>query len=330
MTNITALPVATQDRDVSTQAMVFDPAVIAGMQRMGEMMASAKITVPKHLQGSPADCLAIIIQAAQWRMNPYAVAQKTHIINGALGYEAQLVNAVIQQSGAIRGRFHYEYRGEGQSVECRVGAIPVGESDVVWNEWLSAASVTTKNSPLWKTNPKQQLGYLQVKNWARQYVPGALLGVYSVDELEDEPERDMGQALVIPEPTPSASRTNDVKAKLAAKRGKAEPAPEVHEVLSAIASAETLEALEATKPLIKGLTGEDRAQAIDAGKARREALETPPDLELTPPEPVDQILAGIARSSVEDLDIWLEEARIQQIDDEGMARITAAIEGRKA
>ena len=40
-------------------------------------------------------------------MNPFAVAQKTHVVNGSLGYEAQLVNAVVQASGAIDGRFHY-------------------------------------------------------------------------------------------------------------------------------------------------------------------------------------------------------------------------------
>jgi hypothetical protein len=35
------------------------------------------------------------MQAAQWGMNPFAVAQKTHVVNGTLGYEAQLVNAVV-------------------------------------------------------------------------------------------------------------------------------------------------------------------------------------------------------------------------------------------
>jgi hypothetical protein len=186
----------TDHRSVSTQAMVFDPEIIAGMQRMAIMMADARVTIPKHLQGNPADCLAIIMQAAQFGINPFAMAQKTHIVNGTLGYEAQLINAVIANSGAIRGRFHYEYRGTGANIECRVGAIPSGDSDVVWGEWLSAASVTTKNSPLWKTNPKQQLGYLQVKNWARQYAPGAIMGVYTADELREIPEREMGPAAV--------------------------------------------------------------------------------------------------------------------------------------
>jgi hypothetical protein len=77
-------------------------------------------------------------------------------------------------------------------VECRVGAVIRGESGITWGEWISAATVQVKNSPLWKTNPKQQLGYLQVKNWARMYTPGAILGVYSDDELAAHPmERDI-------------------------------------------------------------------------------------------------------------------------------------------
>lgn len=35
------------------------------------------------------------MQAVQWGMNPFAVAQKTHFVSGKIGYEAQLVNAVI-------------------------------------------------------------------------------------------------------------------------------------------------------------------------------------------------------------------------------------------
>jgi len=148
------------------------------------MMAKSSVTVPDHLKGKPADCMAIAMQAMQWGMNPFAVAQKTHIVSGRLGYEAQLVNAVVQQSNAIRGAFSYEFQGSGDALECRVGAVLRGESEVTWGEWLRSGSVTTKNSPLWKVNPKQQLGYLQVKNWARLYAPGAILGVYTPDELE--------------------------------------------------------------------------------------------------------------------------------------------------
>ena len=168
-----------------TSSLVLDVPRMEAMMTMAKIMAEGKATLPKHFQGSPADCLAVIMQAMQWQMNPFAVAQKTHIVNGTLGYEAQLVNAVVQTSGAITGAFKYEYRGEGNQLECRAGAVLRGETQVTWGEWLLISTVKTKNSPLWATNPKQQLGYLQVKNWARLYCPGAILGVYSTDELED-------------------------------------------------------------------------------------------------------------------------------------------------
>ena len=167
--------------------------------RMAELMAAGRATVPKHLQGSVADCMAVTLQALQWNMSPFAVAQKTHLVNGTLGYEAQLVNAVLQSTGAIVGEFEYEYSGEGDKMACRVGAIPRGKKEVVWGEWLGISAVTTKNSPLWKTNPKQQIAYLQVKNWARLYKPGAILGVYTADELEAPGEKFMGPAEVVPQ-----------------------------------------------------------------------------------------------------------------------------------
>lgn len=155
------------------------------IERIAVRMAEGRMTVPEYLRGNVGDCMAIAMQAMLWNMDPFAVAQKTHIVSGRLGYEAQLVNAVLQNSGAIHNAPAYEYRGDGNSLECRVGCVLRGEEVMRWGEWLSVAAITTKNSPLWKTNPRQQIGYLQVKNWARAFCPGAILGVYTVDELLD-------------------------------------------------------------------------------------------------------------------------------------------------
>lgn len=164
---------------------VLDSDNLDKMVLVAEQLANSRISVPEHLRGNVGDCLAIVTQAMLWNMNPFAVAQKTHLVSGRLGYEAQLVNAVLQNSGAVRGFPNYDYRGDGATLECRVGFVPRGESDILWGEWVRSSDITVKNSPLWKTNPKQQLGYLQVKNWARAFCPGAILGVYTVDELED-------------------------------------------------------------------------------------------------------------------------------------------------
>lgn len=179
-------------------AFLFDSQRMRALMDFADMMSKAVVTVPKHLHGKPADCLAITLQAMRWRMDPYVVGGKTHVVNGNLGYEAQLVVAVLKNSGAVKGRPHYEYRGDGNTLECRAGFVPAGEDAIVWTEWLSISGITTKNSPLWKVNPKQQFGYLQARNWARLYAPDALLGVYTEDELQVVPmqpaERHMGPA----------------------------------------------------------------------------------------------------------------------------------------
>jgi hypothetical protein len=195
---------------ISTTDMILDYRAMESMNTLANLMANGQATVPKHLQGNPADCMAIIMQAAQWRMNPFAVAQKTHVVSGTLGYEAQLVNAVISSSKAINGRFHYdsggnwEVKGDGsaqkiqagvnvnkgnkidQSCWVMCGAILSGEDEITWGERLYLADVTTQNSALWKTNPRQQGYYLALKYWARLYAPAVIMGVYSSDELEPE------------------------------------------------------------------------------------------------------------------------------------------------
>lgn len=184
--------VTTQEHhDTSTGNLVLDATSMAAIMEFAKFMSSGKSTLPVHLQGSTSDCMAIVIQSMQWGMNPFAVAQKTHIISGTLGYEAQLVNAVISSSKAIEGRFHYKYSGDWDGTKpdpkrcVIVGAKLRGEDDIQWGEPLFPAKVTTKNSPLWKTAEKQQASYLAVKYWGRIFCPAVMLGVYTTDELQD-------------------------------------------------------------------------------------------------------------------------------------------------
>ncbi|MDU6819672.1 RecT family recombinase [Leclercia adecarboxylata] len=191
---------------ISASNAVFNVQALGQLTAFAELMAQSAVTVPKHLAGKPADCMAIVMQAMQWGMNPYAVAQKTHLVNGVLGYEAQLVNAVISSSSAIVGRFHYEYGGDWEKIAgkkdgrdelglfVRVGAVLRGENDITWGENIYLADITTRNSPLWKTAPKQQIAYLAVKYWARLYCPEVILGVYSPDEVEPRTEKEINPA----------------------------------------------------------------------------------------------------------------------------------------
>lgn len=191
---ITSQPGAT----VGTAAAIFSPEGMDRLVRFATLMADSKATVPAHLAGKPADCLAVTMQAAQWGMNPFAVAQKTHVVNGTLGYEAQLVNAVVSSSNLLATRLNYKWDGDWSKVSGKTDKSP-SLTVTVWATLkgeseprtltISMAQAGVRNSPLWEQDPRQQLAYLCVKRWARLHAPDALLGVYTPDELQEAAPR---------------------------------------------------------------------------------------------------------------------------------------------
>ncbi|HDS3784405.1 TPA: recombinase RecT [Enterobacter ludwigii] len=191
---ITSQPGAT----VGTAAAIFSPEGMDRLVRFATLMADSKATVPAHLAGKPSDCLAVTMQAAQWGMNPFAVAQKTHVVNGTLGYEAQLVNAVVSSSNLLATRLNYRWDGDWSKVNGKsdkspnltvtVWATLKGESEPR-ELTISMAQAGVRNSPLWEQDPRQQLAYLCVKRWARLNAPDVLLGVYTPDELQETAPR---------------------------------------------------------------------------------------------------------------------------------------------
>jgi hypothetical protein len=95
--------------------------------KFAEVMAAGVATVPKHLQGNVADCMAVVMQATQWEMNPFAVAQKTHVTQGGvLGYEAQLISAVVTARAPVKEQFHYTFIGDWSTV---LGKVEERKSD---------------------------------------------------------------------------------------------------------------------------------------------------------------------------------------------------------
>lgn len=221
------------------------------LERLADLMASGRATVPGHLKGSKGDCFAICLQSMQWGMNPFAVAQKTHLINGTLGYEAQLVAAVINNSGLLKERLKFEWSGpwekiigkfkqvesrtkkddnglpkkyivpdwsiaDEQGLKVKVWATLKGESQPRVLELL-LTQARTRNSTLWTEDPKQQLAYLAEKRWGRLHTPDVILGVYTPDELHQPGEHFMGMADVVepgdgaPAPTETASQVEPAK-----------------------------------------------------------------------------------------------------------------------
>lgn len=154
------------------------------MMEFAKLMAISDVAIPKHLRKNPGACLAICIQASAWRMDPFSVANKSYSVNDRLAYEAQLVNAVILRRAPIVGRFQISYTGENDKLKCKVKVDLRGGGSVEY-ESPPIGTIVTKNSPLWKSDPQQQLFYFSSRSMCRRHFPDVLLGVYTPDELSE-------------------------------------------------------------------------------------------------------------------------------------------------
>ncbi|ADG20359.1 DNA single-strand annealing protein RecT-like protein [Paraburkholderia atlantica] len=266
-------PLAPSQTSGNSLDMVLDVATIQAINTIAETMAGGKVAIPVHLRGNKADCFAVAMQAFQWRMNPFAVAQKTHISQGGqLGYEAQLVNAVVSNLAPITGRPDYQFLGDWNKV---LGKVEERKSDKGGKYYVATytkgdeqglgvivrATLRGESEPRevtvmmsqayprfstqWATDPQQQICYLAIRKWARRFTPDVLLGVYTPDELSAErPETiDMGRADEVraAATTQAPSKTDSLRSRMASKRTGATAAdtPNADAMIRAIENATT-------------------------------------------------------------------------------------------
>lgn len=181
-TNNERLPMDSVGMSTGSTGAKIAPQNLAEVVKFAEVMCRADIALPKHLRGNAGACMAVALQALDWQMNPFAVASKSYQVNGAIAYEAQLIAAVVNTRSGIKGRLKYRYDGTGSDMTCTVTGVIDGDE----LEYTTPAigSITTKNSPLWKSDPQQQLGYFAARSWARRHTPEVILGVYDREEAE--------------------------------------------------------------------------------------------------------------------------------------------------
>ena len=178
-------PKAAALMELSPQAGGLGFTNMAQAMEFAKVMSISGIAIPKHLRGNVGACMAITIQAVEWKCSPFAVANKSYSVNDRLAYESQLVQAVILQRAPIKGRFKVEFNGEGGKRRCKVIATLIEGGTVDYTS-PEIDKIPVKNSPLWKGDPDQQLFYYSGRALCRRHFPDVLLGIYTPEELDAE------------------------------------------------------------------------------------------------------------------------------------------------
>lgn len=217
------------DPGIANQIVVSDSAGGVAFRDAGEMMEFAKMMavasggIREHLRSNPGACLAILTQALEWGLSPFAVANKSYYVNNQIAFESQLVQAVILKRAPIKGRIKFEYSGAGQDRACRAWARLKEDDEEV--EYLSPKlkDIKPQNSPLWKNDPDQQLAYFSGRSLCRRHFPDVLLGIYDREEVENAPRIGPDRARDVTPPRNLAEKLD----KLAHKPSEPQPEPVV-------------------------------------------------------------------------------------------------------
>jgi hypothetical protein len=178
-------------------------ASVADLARVADTLSRGEIAVPIHCRGKPGVCFALAMQALEWGVPVMSVITKSYVPRGGdrIGYESQLLHAVVEKNAPIKGRLRYEIIGEGDERRCKVWATFNGEDKpheyiseplfrmhpgYVTKEVNGETIKYVKGSQLWDTRPEVQMFYDASRQWARLFCPDVLLGAYTSDELQGD------------------------------------------------------------------------------------------------------------------------------------------------
>ena len=171
-------------RPASGGMMTIAPTSMGELFEFAKLMAVSRECVRKVFRDNPGACLAIALQAFRTGADPFAVANKAYLVNDQIAYEAQYIHAVINTSGILKKRLRPTYEGDGPTLCCTIRGEIHGEDEPLEYRSPPIGNIPTKNSPLWKSDPEQQLFYYSSRAWVRRYAPEVLLGMDTGEDIE--------------------------------------------------------------------------------------------------------------------------------------------------
>lgn len=266
----------------TTRQIGLTPQSLEAAMEMANLLAKSNM-VPKDYIGNPGNIIVAIQWGAEIGLPPLQAMQNLAVINGRPALWGDAVMALVRGSGLLED-FREEVTDQGATCTVkRRGEQPVSRHFSV--EDAKKAGLWGKQGP-WQQYPKRML-QMRARSWAiRDVFTDVLKGINIKEVLEDDEVKHMGQAEIIPNGQPAASRTDDIKAKLAARKaatpqpaqvmadGEAMKAlPDLPMVLTLIRDAGTPEELHGAIEMAKRLTSEgDKAEARKAFKARQAGM----------------------------------------------------------
>lgn len=170
--------------------IMMDAEAMAHIKQLGEIYAKSQ-WVPAHFRGKVADCMVALQLSLAMRIHPLQLMQHSFIIHGKPGFETQIAIAALNASGRTQGPPEYTFTGERGtddwgcfcSVIDRSGRRVDGPRITIG--LAKAEGWMGKKDSKWRTMPDQMLRYRAASWMIRSSYPEVMMGIQTVDELED-------------------------------------------------------------------------------------------------------------------------------------------------
>jgi hypothetical protein len=177
------------------------PVNLVQAMELSKLLSVAGAGVPLHCRNNPGICLRIVATASRFGIDPFLLADDSYVVtsdktgDSRLAFGAKSIHAMVLRSGVVDGRLEIAFEGQGPGLTCTVSGRLRG-SATVRTKTATLSDITIKRSPLWQSDPQQQLGYYCVRAWGRLHAPDALMGLLAREDPELE---------ALPPPPPAAA-----------------------------------------------------------------------------------------------------------------------------
>jgi hypothetical protein len=169
-------------------SILFDTAKFEQAYRVARLFSASEF-VPEAYRGKPENCFLALQMSTRLRVDPMMFMQRTYIVHGRPGMEATLVIALVNARGPFTGPIQWSVVGEGMDKTCTAYATHKVTGEVCKAEcsmrMAEAEGWIAKSGSKWKTLPDMMLRYRSAAFLARLYAPECIMGLSTVDELDD-------------------------------------------------------------------------------------------------------------------------------------------------
>lgn len=135
------------------------------------------------------NCVIAIEMAGRLRVSPLMVMQQVDMVKGRPGLRGAFCAALVNQSGLFE-RLDYEWRGQQGDANwgCRAFAARLKDGVVCYGPWVDMAMAKAEGwlkNEKWTSMPEVMFTYRAAAFFSRRWAPDVIMGMQTVDEIED-------------------------------------------------------------------------------------------------------------------------------------------------